>query len=91
MISLPLPPETEKLIEQMSKQEKENLTALIQFFVTRTTSTKFPDLALSGPALSNEELELLATEMEADQDFVSEPKAVAYLAQLKSAWSKEKQ
>ena len=90
MISLPLPPETEKLIDQLSGEEKKKLSFLIQQFIHRAKSTKFPAIALPGPSLSNEELESLAAEMETDQDFVSEVNAPAYLAQLKSAWSKEK-
>ncbi len=39
MISLPISPETEKLIEQLPDNEKKTLSLLIQAFVTRSKRT----------------------------------------------------
>ena len=63
---------------------------IIQTFVAQPKSTNFPDIALPGPALSPDDLEKLAAGMEADQDFLNEDRSEAYLAQLKTTWSKTK-
>ena len=88
MISLPLPPEIEQLIEQLSDKEKKALSAMIQAFLTQPDSKKFSEISLEGPALSASDLEKLAAGMEADNDLLNEPEAEAYLARLKSSWSK---
>ena len=90
MISLPLPSETERLIELLSEQEKKTLSMIIQAFVAQPTSNNFPDISLPGSALSPDDLEKLAAGMEADQNFLSEERSEAYLAQLKTTWSKAK-
>ena len=48
-------------------------------------------IALPGNALSLEDGERLADDMEADTDFVNEADAPKYLAKLKEEWSKDSQ
>lgn len=48
-------------------------------------------MALPGSALTHEEGEKLAAEMEADTDFVNEADAPKYLAKLKEEWNKGSQ
>jgi hypothetical protein len=48
----------------------------------------FNRLALPGAPLSKEELEKLATEMEADNDVLDEKASKLYLQELKKAWKK---
>ncbi len=88
MISLPLPPEIEQRIEQLSDVEKKALSVMIQAFLTQPDSKNFPEIGLIGPPLSANELEQLAASMEADNDLLNEPEAEAYLTHLKSSWSK---
>ena len=88
MISLPLSPETEQLIEQLSEVEKKALSAMIQAFLAQPDSKNFSEIGLAGSPLSAGDLEKLAAGMEADKDLLNEPEAEAYLARLKSSWSK---
>ncbi len=48
----------------------------------------FSKISLPGPPLTGRAVEKLAAEIESDVDFLSENEAPAYLAQLKSEWSK---
>ncbi len=90
MISLSLPPETEQLIAGLSEKEKKTLSMIIQNFVTRPKPNNFPDISQTGPALTSDDMEKLAAGTEADLDFLNETESEAYLAQLKTIWSKTK-